>query len=270
MRELKSEEVKKIQINILKAVDKFCRENNIKYFLSGGTLLGAIRHKGYIPWDDDIDIMMPRSDYNKLLNLLNQKKWDFRIKSKEIDSKFPFTFAKIEDITTVLIEDTQVKYEIGINIDVFPLDGFPENEEESIRFVKKIVFLRNIYSLKIIKFNRKRKLIKNICLFLSKISLLTINMENLIGKIVNMSKKYDYNSSRYVGCVVWGYGLRERMNKDIFESSIEVEFENNLYKAPIGYELYLKHLYGDFMKLPPEEKRNTHHRYYAYSKKDKL
>ena len=122
MNKLDTDTVKEIQMDILSSVDTFCKENNIRYFISGGTLIGAVRHKGYIPWDDDIDIMMLRKDYNKFVHDFGTK-GKYCVLAPELNMHFPFPFAKVEDTSTVLIENMATPWEMGINIDVFPWEN---------------------------------------------------------------------------------------------------------------------------------------------------
>ena len=264
MKKISNKEVKMIQIDILKHVSKFCEDNDIKYFLSGGTLLGAVRHKGYIPWDDDIDIMLLRKDYDKFIKLFNVNSNKYKVFSNDTDKLYPFPFAKVSDLNTLLKENTNIKYPLGINIDVFPLDILPDNEYESIKFYRKVKVLKKIYILKSLKFKKDRTFIKKAIQCFAYIVLKPISVESIVKKICKISIKYNMKDSRYIGCVVWGYGMKERMNKGVFNETIKVEFEGDMYNAPIGYDEYLRSLYGDYMKLPSVEKRQTHHEYEAF------
>jgi lipopolysaccharide cholinephosphotransferase len=268
MKEMSLDEIRFIQVKILKEVSDFCNNNNINYFLSGGTLLGAVRHKGYIPWDDDIDIMMPRPDYEHFLKLFNisNRSENIKVLANEIDSSFPYTFAKVVDCNTYLIEDTSLKFPMGVNIDIFPIDGLSNSLKESNKFIKRIGLLKNMYSLKIIEKREGRSILKEMILKLSKLILYFIKIPTLVEKIILYARKYSYEQSDYVGCIVWGYGERERMNKVVFESSIDLEFEDFYFKVPIGYDNYLESLYGNYMQLPPIEKRVSHHSFKAYWK----
>ena len=261
-KEIEIEELKKIQLDILTQVAEFCDKNGLRYFLAYGTLIGAVRHKGYIPWDDDIDIVVSRADYQKLLTCFTSQ--DLEIVSPELNRDCPHPFAKIYNTKTQLIELSDIKFDIGINIDVFPLDFFPDDQIESERLVKRIRYLRKMLEAKVVVVVRKRSLIKNTILFIAKCACIFLNYRTLIQKIVMCSQTY--NETNLVGCLVWGYGIKERVSKEIFNDSVEVEFEREKFKAPIGYDQWLKHIYGDYMQLPPEEKRESHHAFKAYWK----
>lgn len=145
MQEIGTEELKKVELNILKDVANFCDKNGIKYFLCGGTLLGAVRHGGFIPWDDDVDIAMPRDDYDKFLILYNNKESIYRVNSIEINSNWHKPSARVEDNQTILIENTMKKKyrKQHAFIDVFPIDGIPSNESNEKIFLlqQKILWL---------------------------------------------------------------------------------------------------------------------------------
>lgn len=269
MKEMSLDEIRSIQLNLLKELASFCEENNITYFLAGGTLLGAIRHKGYIPWDDDIDILMPRPDYGRFLKLFNENNSNnkiIRVFANEIDGSFPYTFAKLVNCNTYLKEDTLLNYSLGVNIDIFPIDGLPSSLREINMWYKIIDFLRKVYFLKILKPRKGRNIIKEMLLYGGRVVLYLIPTSILARIIILCAKRYSYEESEYVGCLVWGYGKREIVKKEVFRDAIEVEFEGFTFKAPIGYKEYLTSLYGDYMKLPPKEQRVSHHKYKAYWK----
>ncbi len=268
MIELSEDEIKQIQIKLLKELTAYCEKKSLVYFLGYGTLLGAVRHKGFIPWDDDIDVIMPRDDYDKLINEFNIFHEYIKLFDSSIDPTYPYTFVKLSDPSTIIKEEMSAKYnKLGVNIDIFPLDNVPEILSDQTKIMKRIKYYRNILDIKNIKINKKRKLYKNIILILGKILFYFIDYKVLVNKIINISKETK-SSGKYTGCLVWNYGEKEVMEKEIFTESIKLEFENILYNAPKNYDKYLKNLYGDYMTFPPSNKRVTHHLFKAYKIKD--
>jgi len=266
VKKIDLEELKKIQLEILDVVSKFCDENNIKYWIDSGTLLGAIRHKGYIPWDDDIDIGMLRDDYDKFMKLFNQSNDRYQFYSVENNKKFNFPFGKVLDTTTVLYEpDEKHGYKLSVNIDVFVYDNAPDDNKELAKMLKK----RNIYntfkSVQISPVATTKKFhITNIiripCYYILKL----LPKGYFSEKLIKNSKKYINDKTKRVGNFTGVYTMT--CNKGVFKSFIDVEFEGKKYKAPIGYDEWLKSFYGDYMKLPPEEKRISTHKFVAYKK----
>ena len=265
MVRMEEAEVKQIQIQILKEFANYCDQNNLVYFLGYGTLLGAVRHKGFIPWDDDIDVVMPRSDYNKFMKKFNKNSKNLEVFDILNDLTYNYSFAKLSDKSTFLKEDCDIAFDkLGVNIDIFPLDGVSSNQKEQKRKIKKIKIYRNILGLKNISILRKRALYKNILLFLGKIFFYFIDYKKIVKKIVRSATELDYDASDIVACLVWNYGIKEVISKGVFEKSIKLEFENGLYNAPQDYDKYLKSIYGDYMTLPSEEERASNHVFKAY------
>ena len=258
------EELKKIQLDILDSVHKFCEEEDITYFLMYGTLIGAIRHKGYIPWDDDIDICMPRPDYNKFMKIFNLSAPNLKFVSHEVDSQYPYTFGKVIDTRTKLIEYSTLQYPIGINIDVFPIDGVDENG----KILREQIFLRKLLDMKTVKYSTNRKLYKNLVLMVAKLLLLVVPTNFLIKRMVKNTHKYSYEDSSNVCCVAMGTKLNKPVPKEYFSDGILKEFEGRKYFVPTGYDGYLKSNFGDYMKLPPEDRRSSHHVFEAYYKEE--
>jgi lipopolysaccharide cholinephosphotransferase len=264
MVKLKIDEIKKIQLNILKEVDQFCKANSIKYSLTYGTLIGAIRHKGYIPWDDDIDIMMPRPDYTKFINLFNKQQKSYRVLSTNTNKNHPYAYAKVEDTNTILTEYSTIKYNIGVNIDIFPIDGMPTNPKEFLKHARKIKRYERLMEIKAIKLNKNRSLIKNIILLVLKISTTFISYQKAIKLIETNSLKYNYSECKFAMAPCYGINSSCHTSKKIFEKFISVEFENNRYNAIKEYDKYLKVIYGDYLKLPPAEQQVSHHKYKTF------
>ena len=259
MKEITINELKKIALSILIDVSKFCDNNGLTYYLCGGTLLGAIRHHGFIPWDDDIDIYMPRNDYEKFLNLYKSN--DYKVFCWKMQKDYYLPSAKVIDCRTCLFETKCKSVEnIGVFIDIFPLDGLSNN----INISKKIL-TKNAQKMRLNMFT-----IMTIDTFLKKTLQFFVKMifssRFLCKQIEKQSRKYDFENSEYVGVAFGYYGSREIMPKYIFESTTKVEFEGKLFSAPLHYDEYLTRLYGNYMELPSKDKQITHHSFKAYWK----
>ena len=255
-REIQLNELKKIQLNILDAVNDFCRLNNITYYLACGTLLGAIRHKGYIPWDDDIDIVMPRPDYLKFLKTFKSE--NLEILSIYNNNKCPFSFAKVMDIRTQIIESTNIKQVIGINIDIFPLDGLPTNIKSSNWHFYKLMFYSKLCVVKTLNISKRHSFRKNISLFIAKI------FTFFFPKMDKLGMKYDYTKCDYAGILVFPVSPAERLIKSNFKSGGTTEFCGKQYPIPVGYDTWMRNIYGDYMQLPPKNKQVSNHSFNAY------
>lgn len=252
-------QIKQIELHILLELDSFCRKNRLKYYLSGGTLLGAIRHRGFIPWDDDIDVCMPRKDYMFFVNLFNGYKSNLMVKSN-LKGNFSAPFTKIIDINTSIYS----RYSDGdINtnlwIDIFPVDGLPKDIEFVKSIYRKCNFYRRILGFTDVRLGEGTTLIRKYSKYLLKPLAQLYGKQRCIDNIEKIAAQYPYEESQYVGAITWGlYGAGERMLKSEFEKAVEVEFEGHKFPAFSCWDSYLKGLYGDYMQLPPVEKRKTH------------
>lgn len=270
MIELSLGEIKKHELDILIDVSDFCDKHGLRYYMAYGTLIGAVRHKGFIPWDDDIDIVMPRDDYEKFLKLYNIEGNNKNIYKliNPYDKISKHTFAKVTDLTTIKVEDGIFYDEgemLGIDIDVFPMDGQPDDDKEFLKYYnkkykqyKRFSYLVNNYQ----KRSLKGKIIYAIPYIINKLA----GKKRILHKI-NRCNVYNYDSSKYVGATASLFNSKSnRFKKECFDDFIQLDFEGYKLKAPCGYHEVLTQMYGDYMKLPPEEQQVTHHSNKAYKK----
>lgn len=266
MREIQFEEMKKIELNILIYFTEVCEENNLRYYLGGGTLLGAVRHKGFIPWDDDIDVMMPRPDFQKLLSLsINNENYNI---IKPSTAGYYYNFAKLVDTRTILEEKGIKRIDgLGVYIDIFPLDGMPETPDDRKKRFKELNSIRkriNNTCLLKPKFHRNPFAYLNACRIYN--SNKNIDLSSLQKKYLDSALKNSFDDSEFVFAAGGAYGARDIFPGKWFEKEIELQFENLSVKAFNGYDFYLTQLYGDYMTLPPEDKRVTPHHTIVYFK----
>ena len=256
LRELQLEELK-----ILKDTVKIIEKYGLRYSLCGGTLLGAIRHKGFIPWDDDIDICMPRDDYDKFLQIIKNEKIhdDYEVLSNELNNSI-YPFSKV--INKQICIEAKSSVDKFLWIDIFPIDGLPNDDRLVTKQIKKIEFRKGIIYEKTTSFREiwkeRRPVINKVLKVILKVVSYLIPI-NIISKQMNkIARQYNYDKSEDVGGYIWGYGSREKMAKKFVDPFIDVDFEGEKFKAFNGWNVYLTNLYGNYMKLPPEEKRIDH------------
>lgn len=266
-----AEELKTIELDILQDIHDFCKENGLRCFLASGTLIGAIRHKGFIPWDDDADVMMPRPDYDKFIHTYKSDKYILNYPTKP---GYYQSIVKVSDPRTELIQDLPLADEpIGLHIDVLPLDGEPDNINKFVEHETELLRLFHLsWELRARKFHHRirdslfkpKQLLR---IILKNIRNRNIALPGLYKQVEDLAHKYDYNSSTYVGYITMSlYKYKQRHRRELFEESVPVEFEGREFYAPKGYHEYLTNLFGDYMQLPPEEKRQSHHVWTAYWK----
>lgn len=256
-RKLSRREIQKKELAILLYVQQFCQKNQIKFYLAGGTLLGAIRHKGFIPWDDDIDICMPRPDYERFVSTFSGENKNLIIISNRLGN-WGAPFAKVVDLS-ITVKSQFHEDETHLWIDVFPIDGLPKDRKNVANIYKKVSFLRRVYLLGNARLGEGKKMIYRRLKYILKPLVRAYGVNRLSKMIEAIAMKFAYEDSEYVGAVTWGlYGVGERMLKAEFEKSVLVEFEGHQFPAMSCWDSYLTGIYGDYMQLPPIEKRKTH------------
>lgn len=261
MKRLNAEEIKKKELEMLLLVSDYCKVNGLKMYLAGGTLLGAIRHRGFIPWDDDIDVSMPRPDFEKFVRYAGPffKRYNMTVEYGDGNGgpcKFPYCQIWNHNVF-VKRKYTNINQYLWLDISVE--DGLPFDEHE----LKKIYALRDRYT-QIIQWSNSRLgsgngILRTLGKFILKPLARLYGDDRALRNIIKLAKKYPYEDSEYIGAVTAGiYGIGERMKKSEYEIPHEVEFEGYKFNAPSCWDSYLKGLYGDYMKLPPIEKRVAH------------
>ena len=265
MKEIDLAELKAIEVEMLRDIHNYCQSNKIKYSLAFGTLLGAIRHKGFLPWDDDVDIMLPREDYDRFVK--NYRHPHYKVVSLDTDSCYSLPFAKVQDTRTNIVENDEINGTTGIFIDIFPIDRINDSQEKIESFFKKKKKLDKIFTLKRVSVRHGRSFGKNLILIVSHILLLPFSARMIANKIVNTVKDYSQDSSRFAGVLIPTDCKRKSIcDSKVFSEYTTVDFEGFQFFAIKDYDKYMKQWYGDYMKLPPIEHQRTHHSFKAWWK----
>lgn len=248
------------ELEILKIVDKICRENDINYFLIGGTLLGAVRHKGFIPWDDDIDIGMLRKDYEKFTKICIQEKAlgkEYYLHCDESDSDYFIPFMKIKKNNTTFMEETieHVNTHHGIFLDIFPYDNVPKKKS----FIQKLqaVIVKSIHDAIYVKYNVYKLKTRKKKVFVWFLTLFSARKLKKFNKF--LSTIYNKKNTEYIVCLPGSSGC---VNETLLKSKVfplkKIVFEGEKFFCIRDDKYYLQQLYGNYMKLPPLEARKTH------------
>lgn len=260
MRPLDLKEIQKIELDILIFLKEICEQNGLSYGLTSGTLLGAIRHGGFIPWDDDIDIVMPRQDYENLIKIMKNHAGKYKLLSPYSTQDYVYEYCKMIDDTTVLIENPETTaIPLSVYIDIFPVDGVPEDVDKRQKLFRKLKFIQTIYAaIMRSSFKTKDKSANHriAWFFLSILKKIRFN-RLLLALLDSWSKKNDFEQSLHCA-VLLGQGEREVFSKEEYELKGEVEFENNKFRTYTTPVKYLEQFFGDYMQLPPEEQRCGH------------
>ncbi len=247
---LSLDEIHQVQIKMLKQIDEICEKENLRYWLCGGTLLGAMRHKGFIPWDDDVDIFMPMKDYLKFIELY-QDTSDYKLVSpyKYDCADYNIMLSRLFDRRTILRElEFPIRRIGGVCIDIWPLIGMPDDEKERSDFFAKYYDLR-------------KQMWEDFYNSAGSFEAFHRTYEEQIDYL----NKYDFDEAKFVGVMPTQYFERDCTHREVYNQTLKRKFEDLELNIPIGYQEYLDNLYGKgWEALPDEKKRKTHHTYDVY------
>lgn len=272
MKELTAEELKewkRIITDVLREFHDICQKNGFRYFACGGTAIGTVRHKGIIPWDDDIDVSMPRPDYDRFINYcMSHDLGDYEMAGPHITENYPIPFIKLCSRKTTLIEEDDTPCIIGAYIDIFPIDGTSDDIQEAVRLKKRYnriwnkleaISTRNSFSeyMALLKTPHEwgRFIVKTVGFFFRKPL-----RKYLLHLLDSISRKHPFETSSNIVIYCGSYNEKEIMPKTFCEGDdISMPFEDISIMMPSGYDDYLTRIYGDYMQLPPVEKQVSHH-----------
>lgn len=253
-----------LQLKLLEMMSwlhSFITSHNLRYYVYGGTMLGVARHQGFIPWDDDVDIVMPRKDYEILCELLKSPIEHYVIETPKSNAKdYLYTYAKFYDTSTSMTELARINVNRGVYIDIFPLDGLGNTLEEAQKYYKKIDNKNMLHAMRTCAYRKGRKWYKNIAVFLGGIiPNFIINNKKLSREIDELNKRRDFDEYQYFGVNMSTYRSKDIHNQNILGKPTLYKFENIEVYGPENFEAYLTETYGDWRQLPPVDKRHSTH-----------
>ena len=259
-RSMDKKDIQSYGYDLLCLFDRICAENHLTYFLSGGTLLGAIRHKGFIPWDDDVDVMMPRADFMKLQDVIGKYTSErYGYGSVYTDPEYMRPWARLWDTNTRMLNPSRFTDQTPhVFIDIFPIDGIPAGKTATKLFFR----MMRVYDAAC-KMSKRKHIYMDERLRVFKLAIypfcLKVGGNRWARKMHDLAMKYPFGKTQFAGVsMTIKYGSREKLPAEVFASSVDVDFCGRKFPAPVGWESYLKALYRDYMKLPPEDQRDEH------------
>lgn len=245
-------------LNILLQVHDACLKHQLRYYIWAGTMIGAVRHKGFIPWDDDLDIAMPRPDYDRLVS--HCREWlpeQFEMVCAENDKVYPLPFAKIQDAHTTLIERMHLRYLGGIYIDVFPIDGVPSGAwSRRCHFARYEYYKRVLYLMVRDPYKHGHGPSSWVPLLCRKL----YRLDSVQEAIRRLLHKVDYDRAEWVAD--YDDGMKGIMLKSVLGTPTPYEFEGHQVLGVEQYDTYLSQKYGDYMTIPPHDKQRQHNFHY--------
>lgn len=264
MKSIGPAELKVLQMDVLETLAEFLAGKGIPYSLACGTMLGAVRHKGYIPWDDDIDIYLLRADYDRLMRDFPQEYKHVRIASLERTPRWDKPYAKAYDERTVFVEHNNSRMRIGINIDLFPLDAVPDQAQDWLRYNRRRRFWQKLLQMKMTRPDPRRSRTKNLALRAVQLLLLPVSAHCFAAFLDRLARRYDGQRTEWLFETAMGLIQKDRFPRRVSQSLADYPFEDRMFRGFADADTYLSCAYGDYRKLPSEEKRVSHHDFQAW------
>lgn len=252
--------MQRMLVNLFRDFHNICEEYHLRYNMFGGTMLGAVRHKGMIPWDNDIDVTMPRPDYKKLISIVRENYSSiFKVYSYP-DKDYAYPFGKFSLKDSILEEHFREKFRMGLYIDIFPVDGYPTNNEDSyFMALKRLKYMRahNISKIALSEISWKKILFPIKVLIILSCRIVPVGF--YIRREIALAERYSYESSEFVLLQGAGWNKKGKLERRVYEDRALYDFEDMQAWGIRDYDGHLTRLYGDYMKMPPEEKRIPNH-----------
>ena len=250
MQTISLREMQQIELELLLEYDKLCKKHGLRYYIDGGTLLGAMCYEGFIPWDDDIDLKMPRPDYERFLGLAEELPSHIAMEAPSKE-RCPHLFLKLYDTRTVLLEHAGERVnESGVYIDILPMDGHPADGPDYEKHLKTLDRLNDLFHASLDSFSVKLRSASRIQRLKGAVYKRIYTPWRLYRRLTKTAERYEYDACSRVGLLIEGDPIRERFEKRWLEPPVELEFEGHLFPAPLGYRRHMEIFYGEHVTKP--------------------
>lgn len=271
MKELSLREIQMVEFEVLQKLGELCDKLNLRYYLFYGTLLGAVRHQGFIPWDDDVDLAMPRPDYEILLDYCAKHAEElapYRLMTCRSEKQYIYPISRLCDTRYHVDYEGVVEYGLGLFVDIYPLDGCGNTPEEAAaahQNTRKAQTLVSLAGSNKYKPSLSGGLIRSVAKFFGYCYAKLMGAQYFTVKADKIARSVDFDKSKYISCTVW-FGIPRCWEKPLFDPAETLTFEGHSFPVPANTDELLRQWYKDYMQLPPEEDRVAHHYYTAYRK----
>ena len=259
-------ELQLIELEVLQKIADICGKENLTYYINYGTLLGAVRHNGYIPWDDDTDISMPRPDYDRFMQVagkyLGSDMYLEDFKTTEDYRHYPARLSSRDG--KLRVHTVKTEFEQSVCVDIFPLDGMPNGKVCGALYKARLFLLRSLYMFSVFDLitegRKDRAWYEKMAVSLGNVIPIQklFDVRNRLAAINRAISKYPYENAKYIANLMGAYKMREIFDKDMFRDGKVYLFEGRYFVGPADHERYLTYLYGNYMEPPPEKDRNKH------------